>query len=30
MWDVIEALELNDVQVFAISCGGLSANRKFF
>ncbi len=30
MWDVIEALEINDIQVHAISCDGLSANRKFF
>ena len=30
VWDVIEALELNDIQVHAVSCDGLSANRKFF
>lgn len=30
MWDVVEVLELNDIQVHAISCDGLSANRKFF
>lgn len=29
-WDVIEALEINDLQVMSISCDGLSANRKFF
>lgn len=29
MWDVIESLEINDIQVHAISCDGLSANRKF-
>ena len=30
MWDVVEVLELNDIQVHAISCDELSANRKFF
>ena len=30
VWDVIEALELSDTQVHAVSCDGLSANRKFF
>ena len=30
VWDVIEALELNDLQVFCVSCDGLSANRRFF
>ena len=30
LWDGIETLELNDIQVYAVSCDGLSANRKFF
>lgn len=30
VWDVIEALEMNDLKVMSISCDGLSANRKFF
>ena len=30
VWDVIEALEFNDIQVCSVSCDGLSANRKFF
>lgn len=30
VWDTIEALELNEVQVFFVTCDGLSANRKFF
>lgn len=30
VWDVIEALEMNDIQVMCVSCDGLSANRKFF
>ncbi len=30
VWEVIEALELNNIQVHAVSCDGLSANRNFF
>jgi len=30
VWDVVEALELNEIQVLSITCDGLSANRKFF
>ena len=30
VWDTIEALELNEIQVFFVTCDGLSANRKFF
>ena len=29
VWDVIVILELNDIQVHAVSCDALSANRKF-
>ena len=29
-WEVIEALEMNDLPVYFITCDGLSANRKFF
>ncbi len=28
--DTIEALELNELQAFFVTCDGLSANRKFF
>ena len=30
VWNVVEALELNEIDVTAITCDGLAANRKFF
>ena len=30
IWEVIEALELNGIQVISITCDGISSNRKFF
>lgn len=30
LWNVVEALELNEIEVNFITCDGLSANRKFF
>ena len=30
VWDVIKALELNGIQIHAVSCDGLSTNQKFF
>ena len=30
VWNVVEALELNEIDVTFITCDGLSANRKFF
>ena len=30
VWNAVEALELNEIEVISITCDGLSANRKFF
>lgn len=30
VWDTIEIMELNEFQVFYVTCDGLSANRKLF
>lgn len=30
VWDTIEALELSVLQVYFVTCDGLSANRNFF
>jgi hypothetical protein len=30
VWGVVEALELNELEVTSFTCDGLSANRKFF
>ncbi len=30
LWDVIEALEINNLKVMSIACHGLSANRNLF
>ena len=30
VWNAVEALELNEIEVISITCDGLSANHKFF